>query len=241
MDSFNPIQYYTATDKAFDGRFVDPGYNPPQEENVTTINAKIDRSLYTPIMEVQMTQTIKAADGKTKKEIQDALVAQAKAPFPLWASAEPGQIAVQCTTELMPHLVEERAAVVITNASKLMKQQDQMFQFAGIVRTRFAAPKDNGAIGPEGDEYFTLTIGGKVQLLNNSNDSLKAGDCVAWTFGSLGDMGNFYKRKRGAGDGPRQIQLKKCLFTDPYKFGKVTSTIAKSGAFVDILIQATTL
>ena len=240
MDTFNPIQYYTATDTAFDGRFVDPGYNPPQEENITTINAKIDRSLFTPIMEVQMTQSL-TGTAADKKAIEAGLKLETAPPFALWASAEPGQIAVQCTTELMPHLVEERAAVVITNASRLMSQQDTDFQFAGIVRTRFAAPKDNGAIGPEGDEYFTLTIGGKVQLLNNSNSQLRAGDCVAWTFGNQNDTGAVVKRKRGAGDGPRQIQLKKCVFTDPYKFGKVTSTIAKSGGFVDILIQATTL
>ena len=236
VDAFNPISYYTATDKAFDGRFVDPGYNPPQEENITTINAKIDRSLWTPITEVQM------ITGLSNPE-KAALTAETPPPFPLWASAEPGQIAVQCTTELMPHLVEERAAVVITNSAKLIKEQNSMFQFAGVVRTRFAAPKDNGAIGPEGDEYFTLTIGGKVQMLNNSDTDLKAGQYVAWTFGDLtsatGAMG--MKRKRAVSDGPRQILLKKCVFTDPYKFGKVTSTIAKKGAYVDILIQATTL
>lgn len=246
---FDQLSYYTATDKAFDGRFTDPGYNPPQEENITTINAKIDRSLWTPIMEVQMTQTIpegtndeKAAKAETITELRT----EAPPPFPLWASAEPGQIAVQCTSELMPHLVEERAAVVITNSTKLISQQNSMFQFAGVVRTRFAAPKDNGAIGPEGDEYFTLTIGGKVQMLNNSGGDLRAGDTVAWTFGDLlskntltSDLGK--KRKRGIGDGPRQILLKKCTFTDPYKFGKVTSTISKNNAFVDILIQATTL
>lgn len=234
-DSFRPISFYTATDTAFDGRFVDPGYNPPQEENITTINAKVDRSLWNPIMEVQMLEGLNA-------EVKNALTMERPPPFALWASAEPGQLAVQCTSELMPHLVEERAAVVLTNAAKLSKEMNSMFQFAGVVRTRFAAPKDNGAIGPEGDEYFTLTIGGKVQLLNNSNSDLRAGDCVAWTFGDLLTTdANVRKRKRVASDGPRQILLKKCTFTDPYKIGKVTSTIAKKGAFVDILLQATTL
>lgn len=237
MAAFEPIRFYTATDKAFDGRFVDPGYNPPQEENVTTINAKVDRSLFTPITEMQM------VPSDAPDDVKQALTAETPPPFALWASAEPAQLAVQCTTELMPHLVEERAAVVITNASKLSKEMDPMFQFAGIVRTRFAAPKDNGAIGPEGDEYFTLTIGGKVQVLNNSGGDLRAGDSVAWTFGNVlvAGMASGAKRRRGTGDGPRQIQLKKCTFTDPYKIGKVTSTISKKGGFVDILLQATTL
>jgi hypothetical protein len=230
-NEYNGISFYTATDVAFDGRFTDPGYNPPQEENITTINAKIDRSLWNPINEL-MFYPNGAADMQSERPV----------PFPLWASAEPGQLAVQCTDDIMPHLVEERAAVVITNAYKMKNTINEKFDFAGVVRTRFACPKDNGAIGPAGDEYFTLTIGGKVQLLNNSGEQLKVGDCVGWTFGpNTNNNPPAGKRKWTNTDGPRQILLKKCQFTDPYKIGKVTSTVARNGAFVDILLQATTL
>jgi len=227
------MSFYTATDKAFDGRFTDPGYNPPQEENITTINAKIDRSLYTVISENQL----------YTKENPSPVTGEDAVPFRQWASAVPGQLAVQCVnTIIMPHLAEERAAVVLTNAYKLSAGVEKDFQFVGVVRTLFEPPADNGAIGPDGDEYFTLTLGGKVQLLNNSTEMLRAGDPVSWTFGpDKSGAGVGGKRMRGMGDGPRQILLKKCLFTDPHKIGKVTSTIARKGAFVDILLQATTL
>ena len=246
MTEFASMSFYTATDKAFDGRFTDPGYNPPQEENITTINAKVDLSLYTVISEMQLytSKTITANDKAANDiNIPRDVYKESAVPFRLWASAVPGQLAVQCiNTIIMPHLVEERAAVVITNAHKLNGYVEDDFQFGGVVRTLFEPPADNGAIGPNGDEYFTLTLGGKVQLLNNSTEMLRAGDPVGWTFGPDSDAtGVGGKRTRGMGDGPRQILLKKCLFTDPHKIGKVTSTIARKGAFVDILLQATTL
>ena len=42
-------------------------------------------------------------------------------------------------------------------------------------------PHDDGS-GPTMDEYFTMTIGGVVQMLNNGNSDINMGDQLEWTF-----------------------------------------------------------
>lgn len=200
---------------------------------MTTITARIDRGLWNEIIGKQWY-------GNPTPAI---IVDEPTPRFEQWASAVPSQIAVTYDDPdiAFSYHHDERTAVVLTNASMLDKTIDKKFKFAGIVRTSFNCPADTGAYGPSGDEYFTLYIGGKVQLLNNSGEDLKVGDSVGWTFEPQREAPVIGIKRVRDDLGPRQIRLKKVNFTDPSRFGKVTNVISKRGGMVDILLQAATL
>ena len=234
------LSTYPTTDPVFKGgSFInDVDYNPPQEENIHTQNARIDRSLWYNVENAKSMYT--DTDLWNGTPIHDLLKEESVPRFEQWASAVVGQIAVTYNGDDFPHLKEERAAVVLTNAARMYPAIEDKFQFAGFVRTSFNAPLTT-ATGPAGDEYFTLIIGGKVQVLNNSGETLKVGDSVSWTFAPAIAPPTIGLKRVRDDTGPRQIRLKKTTFFDKNRIGKVIQVSSPNGTMVDILLQAVTL
>ena len=105
--------------------------------------------------------------------------------------------------------------------------------FAGVARSKSVRSADDG-IGPSVDEFFTLSIGGMVTVLNTSGVPIHAGDLVEWTFLSPKAIANPTKRQKS---GPRRVGIKMASVSSPKVIGRALS-FAKSGEPIDLLLYA---
>lgn len=130
-------------------------------------------------------------------------IVEHKPHFFEWATATVGMLAVQrrMRTTFRGNAAAEAAAPVVVCAAGRGKNDELDFQFAGVVRSNSVRTMDDG-VGPTTDEYFTLTIGGLMTVLNNSSGPIHPGDYVSWTFYS--DNSEATRRTHGA---PRRIGL----------------------------------
>ena len=62
-------------------------------------------------------------------------------------------------------------------------EQERNFYFAGVARSKSVREPDDG-VGPKTDEFFTLSIGGMVTVLNTSGTPIHPGDLVEWCLAS---------------------------------------------------------
>lgn len=68
----------------------------------------------------------------------------------------------------------ETAVPVIACAACLPKDDEKNYFFAGIARSKSVRSPDDG-IGPNVDEFFTVSIGGMATLLNTSGGPIYPG------------------------------------------------------------------
>jgi len=158
-----------------------------------------------------------------------------KPHFHEWATVQPGMICVarkKKTAVFRQYVAAETAVPVIACAACLPKDMEKEFFFAGVARSKSVRSPDDG-IGPSVDEFFTLSIGGMVTVLNTSGGPLHAGDLVEWTFYSGKDQSNPSKRQKS---GPRRIGIKMASVSSAKVIGRALS-FAKSGETIDILLK----
>ena len=86
-------------------------------------------------------------------------------------------------------------------------------------RSKTVRTPDDG-IGPSVDEFFTLSLGGMVTLLNTSSASIFAGDLVEWTLSY--DKAAMSNAKR-ARHGPRRIGIQTATVSSPKVIGRALS------------------
>ena len=86
--------------------------------------------------------------------------------------------------------------------------------------------------GPKVDEFFTVSIGGMVTVLNTSGSPLSPGDNVEWTFFTERGTSTGKRQKSG----PRRIGVQLCSVSSPRAIGRVL-TFAKAGEPFDLLIK----
>ncbi len=98
---------------------------------------------------------------------------------------------------------------------------------------RFSSPRADDGIGPSVDEFFTLSLGGMVTLLNTSSASIFAGDLVEWTLSYSDAMKSHAKRAR---HGPRRIGIQTATVSSPKVIGRALS-FAKPGEPIDLLLK----
>jgi hypothetical protein len=209
------------------------GYQPVSRNGEVTQNAFIDGFQWNTIIDKTRTG---GADEHAAERFDDARLNGEQPPaFHEWASVQPGFICVfqkHRSTRYRHHASAETATPVIACAQLLSAQNNSMYQFAGICRSKSIRDYDDVANGMKRDEFFTLHIGGPVTLLNNGSDVIQQGDAVEWTFMDTREVSTMPKRQKV---GPRRIQVRKAKSSHRRVFGKALG-YAKRGEPLDVLV-----
>merc|ERR1719506_179724 len=109
------------------------------------------------------------------------------------------------TAQFRQYVAAETAVPVVACAACLPASEEKNFFFAGVARSKSVRGPDDG-IGPSTDEYFTVSIGGMVTVLNTSGTAIHPGDLVEWCLINPGaQRGNSQKRLK---TGPRRIGIR---------------------------------
>ena len=205
------------------------GYQPVSRNGEVTQNAFIDGQVWNMVMDKGRRS---AADNPLRNEDP--------CQFFEWASVQPGFICVfekDRSTRYRNHLSTETACPVIACAQTLGAPMDKKFAFAGVARSKSVRDHDDIANGAKRDEYFTLSIGGPVTLINNGNGPIKAGDMVEWTFFDTREANFLPKRQRV---GPRRIQVRAAKHSQARTFGRALN-YAKRGESLDVLVGSASM
>lgn len=157
-----------------------------------------------------------------------------KPHFHEWATVQPGMVCVarkKKTAVFRQYVAAETAVPVIACAACLPKEDERNYFFAGVARSKSVRTPDDG-IGPNVDEYFTVSIGGMCTLLNTSGGPIHPGDLVEWCF----SHSNTAKDSARAKANPRRIAIAVASVSSPKIIGRALS-FAKPGETMDILIR----
>lgn len=157
-----------------------------------------------------------------------------KPHFHEWATTQPGMVCVarkKKTAVFRQYVAAETAVPVISCAACIPKDEEKNFFFAGVARSKSVRTPDDG-IGPNVDEYFTVSIGGMCTILNTSGGPVHPGDLVEWAFAHS----NTAKDNARAKANPRRIAIAVASVSSPKIIGRCLS-FAKSGEVFDILLR----
>jgi hypothetical protein len=210
------------------------GYQPVSRIGEVAMNAFIDSYEFTT-----------TTDQLTKKEFmpqgtafagpdEERTVVEYKPMFHEWATVQPGMVCLarkKRTAVFRQYVAAETAVPVIACAACLPIDQEKNYFFAGVARSKSVRTPDDG-IGPTTDEFFTVSIGGMVTMLNTSGEPIHPGDLVEWCFYSNKGTHNA-KRSR---QGPRRIGITLASVSSPKIIGRALS-FAKAGESIDILLK----
>ena len=234
--------------------FMD-GYNPPSRNGERTVNAFIDayeKNNVTEAMSANGWRYNKNNDDSEQKRMQRAaagyngkddsynqMINEQDVEFTEWASVQVGVVCVAARKRANYYrnaIAAQTAIPVICCAQKLGTFDNHKYRFAGVSRTSSMRPHDDGR-GPTMDEYFTLTIGGVVQMLNNGNSDINMGDQLEWTFfDDSADMP--VQRPKRKKMGPRVIVIRPASDTSARIFGRAL-TDGKAGELIDVYVTST--
>ena len=128
----------------------------------------------------------------------------------------------------------ETALPVIGCAACIKKKDEGQYFFAGVSRSKSVREPDDG-MGPKTDEFFTTAMRGMVTILNNSGQSINAGDDVAWTLFPAGSSATTPAKARSR-TMPRRIGVQACSVSSSKRIGRALS-FAKNGENFDLLIN----
>tara|TARA_B110001452_G_C15223584_1_gene424157 strand:- start:1110 stop:1811 length:702 start_codon:yes stop_codon:yes gene_type:complete len=161
-------------------------------------------------------------------------VVEFKPHFHEWASVREGMICLarrKRTAVFRQYVAAETAVPVIACAAGLKTESEKDFFFAGVARTKSVRSPDDG-IGPSVDEFFTLSIGGMVTVLNTSGQPIHPGDQIEWCLWSQSGTHSGKRPKQG----PRRVGIKIASVSSAKIIGRAL-TFAKSGESLDILLK----
>lgn len=207
------------------------GYQPVSRIGETVMNSFIDPYEFTTLDDA-INQ--KQLSGTGAGAANDPMV-EFKPHFHEWATVQPGMICLsrkKRTAVFRQFVAAETAAPVIACAACLPAYKEKDFFFAGVARSKSVREADDG-IGPKVDEFFTVSIGGMVTVLNTSGQPIHPGDLVEWCFYSPKGTHDG-KRSR---QGPRRIGITIASVSSPKIIGRAIS-FAKAGEQLDLLLKA---
>jgi hypothetical protein len=167
-------------------------------------------------------------------------VVEHKPMFHEWATVQPGMICIarkKKTAMFRQYIAAETALPVIACAAGLAVANEKDYFFAGVARSKSVRPPDDG-VGPQVDEFFTLSIGGMVTVLNTSGTQIHPGDNVEWCL--INPMAQSQltgtptaKRQK---TGPRRIGIRPGGASSSKIVGRALS-FAKPGETIDLLLK----
>lgn len=203
------------------------GYQPVSRIGEVVMNAFVDAYEFSSLQPSLDGQNFFGDSSKTQDPIEF------RPMFHEWATVQPGMICLarkKKTAVFRQYIAAETAVPVISCAACLPKSDEKNYFFAGIARSKSVRSPDDG-IGPNVDEFFTVSIGGMATLLNTSGGPVYPGDLVEWCFTSSGtDKG---QRARA---GPRRIGMQVASVSSPKLLGRALS-FSKNGETFDLLIK----
>ena len=185
----------------------------------------VDSYEYTQIADALTEKQVKGTGGDAPTEF--------KPMFHEWATVQPGMICLarkKRTNTWRQYTAAETAVPVIACAAGLSLDMERNFYFAGVARSKSVREPDDG-IGPKTDEFFTVSIGGMVTVLNTSPGVIHPGDLVEWCLATDG-MSSAKRMKSG----PRRVAIKIASVSSPKIIGRAIS-FAKKGESLDILLK----
>ena len=156
--------------------------------------------------------------------------AEYKPYFHEWATVQPGMICLarkKKTAVFRHYIAAETAVPVISCAACLPKEDEKNYFFAGVARSKSVRTPDDG-IGPNVDEFFTVSIGGMATILNTSNGPIYPGDLVEWCFAGSGTSSSARAKQ-----GPRRIGIQVASVSSPKIIGRALS-FSKNGETFDV-------
>lgn len=154
-----------------------------------------------------------------------------------WATVQPGMVCVSRKKKaavFRQYVAAESAMPVIACAQCLKEEDHKDFFFAGVARSQSVRVPDDG-IGAQTDEFFTMTIGGMVTVLNTSTEPIFPGDAVQWTFHVSDAVQSAVKKQRRV----RRVGVRKCgdnEYNNANHIGRALS-FAKRGEPFDLLLK----
>tara|TARA_B110000858_G_scaffold179736_2_gene216717 strand:+ start:1698 stop:2228 length:531 start_codon:yes stop_codon:yes gene_type:complete len=167
------------------------------------------------------------------------------------------------TAVFRQYVAAETAVPVVACAACIPKKDEKNYFFAGVARSKSVRSPDDG-IGPNVDEFFTVSIGGMATLLNTSGGAihvsiplsnslshthvptslservslpLQPGDLVEWSLTSsdiVATSGNHFRPSHRAKQNPRRVAIAVASVSSPKIIGRALS-FAKKGETLDVL------
>jgi hypothetical protein len=204
------------------------GYQPVSRIGEKVVNSFVDSFEFSLLPD---TLTQKQLTGNPTAS--DTTMVEHRPMFHEWATVQPGMVCLarkKRTAVFRQFTAAETAVPVISCAACIQKADEKNYFFVGIARSKSVRNPSDG-MGPDMDEYFTLSIGGMATLLNTSGDVLHPGDLIEWTL--VTENTNTGQRPRA---GPRRIAVQLASVSSPHVIGRVL-TFAKSGESFDVLLK----
>ena len=214
------------------------GYQPVSRIGEIVMNAFVDSYEFASLKEhlTGAEMTGPRADGDDNKDLNSNIPTEYKPMFHEWATVQPGMITLarkRKTAVFRQYVAAETAVPVIACAACLPQESEGAYFFAGVARSKSVRGPDDG-MGPSVDEFFTVSIGGMVTVLNTSGVQIHPGDLVEWCFISpKACSGTSTKRLK---TGPRRVGIKTASVTSPRIIGRALS-FAKNGETIDLLLK----
>jgi hypothetical protein len=202
------------------------GYQPVSRIGEVAMNAFVDSYEFTTLKDTLTADELKGKGGGD--------VVEFKPHFHEWATVQPGMVVLarkKRTAVFRQYVAAETAVPVIGCAACLPAGDEKNYFFAGVARSKSVRDPDDG-IGPKTDEFFTVSIGGMVTMLNTSGQPIHPGDLVEWCFYS--DKGTHDKKR--ARQGPRRFGITIASVSSPKVIGRALS-FAKAGEQIDVLLK----
>lgn len=218
------------------------GYQPVSRIGEVVMNAFVDAYEFSALEKDQLTaQDFTAIPAASLTNAAD--IVEYKPHFYEWATVQPGMICLarkKKTAVFRQYIAAETAVPVVACAACIPKDQEKNYFFAGVARSKSVRTPDDG-IGPNVDEFFTVSIGGMATLLNTSGGPIYPGDLVEWSLTSTDNTGpkdsaGFYTVNMRAKQGPRRVAIAVASVSSPKIIGRALS-FAKKGETLDILLK----
>lgn len=211
------------------------GYQPVSRIGEIVMNSFIDAYEFSSCAEVLTgNEMVNGSLAKTGDLDYDG-VFEYKPHFHEWASVLPGMICLarkKKTQVFRQYVAAETAVPVIACAAGLKASEESNYYFAGVARSKSVRSPDDG-IGPSTDEFFTVSLGGMVTVLNNSGNPIHAGDLLEWAFMSPPQTAAPTKKLKS---GPRRVGIQIASVSSEKIIGRALS-FAKNGEPLDVLLK----
>lgn len=205
------------------------GYQPVSRIGEKVVNSFVDSFEFS-LLPDALTQS--QLTGKPINGGNDPII-EHRPMFHEWATVQPGMICLarkKRTAVFRQFTAAETAVPVISCAACIQKSDEKNYFFVGIGRSASVRNPADG-VGPDADEYFTISIGGMATILNTSGDVLHPGDLIEWALAT--DQTHQGRRPRA---GPRRVAVQLASVSSPHVIGRVL-TFAKSGETFDVLLK----
>ena len=210
------------------------GYQPVSRIGEIVMNAFIDAYEFAALKDQLTGKEMTGPRSGGEQDNAADVATEYKPMFHEWATVQPGMVCLarkKKTAVFRQYVAAETAVPVVACAACLPVASEKDWFFAGVARSKSVRSPDDG-VGPTTDEFFTVSLGGMVTLLNTAGTQIHPGDLVEWCLiNPVAQRGNSQKRLK---TGPRRIGIRTASVSSSKIIGRALS-FAKSGETLDVV------